>query len=116
MPREPLRLRKKRLVRLVLRTLLQLAPALFRHLRQQPQQLHDLLLGWQRPQRQLIHPEGPLGSLRYAEYLLQGSETQFFQLFRLTKAQFWRLHAWLEQRGLADTQFQTGALKLLIFL
>ena len=97
--------RRKQLVRLVARTLMW-------HLLQPRQQRQR-----RRQHRQVIHPGGVLVALRHIALVLKGSPKQFQRLIRLTKPQFWRLLDWLETNaGLVDTQYQTSAQKLLVFL
>jgi beta-galactosidase/beta-glucuronidase len=94
-------------VRLVARTLMM-------HLIEQHQQRQ---LRQRQRQRQLIHPGGFIAALHHIDQLLKGSPKQFQEMFRLPKPQFWRLLHWLETNtGLTDTQYQTSAQKLLIFL
>jgi hypothetical protein len=71
----------------------------------------------QQQERRSIHRGGYLAALRHVDLLLKGSDKQFHELFRLHKQQFWQLLNWLEENtDLADTQYQTSAQKLLIFL
>ena len=80
------------------------------------QQLLQQLQSVRGPPRQLIHPEGPLGALQYAQYVIGGSDTMFKDLFRLTKPEFHSLLDWLKHHGLVETQYQMTALKPMIFL
>ncbi|KAK6843921.1 hypothetical protein PG987_004781 [Apiospora arundinis] len=98
----PLPERRKAFVRLVASRLL------LARLKNQPAE-HSL--------RNIIHPGGCLTALQHVELLLKGSSTQFVELFRLTKSQFWKLLDWLElHTGLESTRFQSSAQKLLVFL
>lgn len=101
-------------MRLVARHLLLSVVQLLGQLREQLPQL--LAVQSLAAERHLIHPGGPLAALQLVQQFLDSSDTQFRDLFRLNKRQFWQLLDWLQHHGLTDSRFQTAPQKLIIFL
>jgi hypothetical protein len=66
---------------------------------------------------EVIHPDGPRGARRFASRLQNGSEKQFRELFRMSKATFEALLRWLRiNEGLRGTRYQTAEQKLMVVL
>lgn len=66
---------------------------------------------------EVIHPGGPTAATAFAHFLLDGSERQFQELFRLNKAVFRNLCEWLKKNTLLhDTRYQSAEQKVMIFL
>jgi hypothetical protein len=65
----------------------------------------------------LVHPAGPFGARRLAERILEGSDTQFSDLFQMDKAAFHALVAWLRNNaGLEGSRYQIAEQKVMVVL
>jgi len=70
---------------------------------------------WKHPE--VIHPEGYQGARRLAKWILEGSDRQFQNLFRIKKATFYTLVTWLRRNeGLEGFKFQTAEQKVMVVL
>jgi hypothetical protein len=68
-------------------------------------------------ERAVLHPDSPKGTQRFAQSLLDSSETTFQQLFRMTKRQFQILVRWLAvNTGLLKSHHVSMEQKVMIFL
>ncbi|KAK4232673.1 hypothetical protein C8A03DRAFT_20079 [Achaetomium macrosporum] len=67
--------------------------------------------------RDIIHPDGPVGAVKLAQKLLDGSDQQFKDLFRLDQQTFRRLASWLQNNaGLRPSRHQSPELKVMVVL
>lgn len=67
--------------------------------------------------RDIIHPDGPIGAVKLAQKLLEGSDQQFKDLFRLDQPTFRRLVSWLQNNaGLRPSRHQSPELKVMVVL
>jgi predicted XRE-type DNA-binding protein len=65
----------------------------------------------------VIHPGGLEAARKLADNILNGSDTQFQDLFRLTKVVFAKLVRWLkENANLEDSRYMTAEQKVMIIL
>ena len=70
-----------------------------------------------RHQREVIHAGGPRYARLLAAALLEGSNRQFKELFRMDKPAFVALVSWLQENGgLRGNRYQTAELKVMIVL
>jgi hypothetical protein len=67
--------------------------------------------------RRKVYPNGIYGARKLADLILDGSEKQFVELFRMEKRVFTKLADWLIQHaGLRASKFESAEQKLIVIL